>query len=316
MNAFKRALCKFGAKEMFVEFLRKRMLFQIFLGILLYGLDQSSLELVRLGAKNKFKKRLMKKYSYVIEQKRTRINAVQEIPESTIWVCWYSGLDNAPVLVQRCVQSIKDNFDNVVVLTDENMHEYVSFPKFVMNKRKSGAITPTHFSDLLRVELLSTYGGTWIDATVFVSSNDLPKAFKESEIFFFQNLKPGKNGDAVSLSSWYIQAKKENEIMMLTREFLFEYWRKKNYLVDYFLFHHFMSISRDIYEKKGLVVPKFSNSVPHMLLLELFEKYDAKRFEDILKATPVHKLSYKSVPNSVSNTYYNYILSFNKNEKL
>ena len=31
----------------------------------------------------------------------------------------------------------------------------------------SGQITKTHLSDLLRLELLIRYGGTWIDATVF-----------------------------------------------------------------------------------------------------------------------------------------------------
>lgn len=43
----------------------------------------------------------------------------------------------------------------------------MEFPKYIEEKWKRGVITHTHMTDLLRLELLIRYGGTWIDATVF-----------------------------------------------------------------------------------------------------------------------------------------------------
>ena len=41
-----------------------------------------------------------------------------------------------------------------------------------MEKHKNNIIDNTHFSDLLRLELLIKYGGTWIDASVLITKYD------------------------------------------------------------------------------------------------------------------------------------------------
>ena len=38
-------------------------------------------------------------------------------------------------------------------------------------------------SDLLRLELLTKYGGTWVDATVYFSDDNLPNFFFDSDLF-------------------------------------------------------------------------------------------------------------------------------------
>lgn len=87
-----------------------------------------------------------------------------------IWVCWWQGLDNAPEIVKTCVESIKRNSGKyeVLIITDENYKQYVKFPDWLEEKRKHGIISKTIYSDLLRLNLLSTYGGIWIDSTFFV----------------------------------------------------------------------------------------------------------------------------------------------------
>ena len=76
-----------------------------------------------------------------------------------------------------------------------------------------------HFSDILRVCLLYDNGGTWIDSTVLCTSYEanIPDYFFNSELFFFQCLKPGRDGHATYMSSWYINAKSHKRILEATK---------------------------------------------------------------------------------------------------
>ena len=53
----------------------------------------------------------------------------------------------------------------IVLITQDNLFNYVQFPDYILKKWEAGVITNTHFSDLLRLELLIKYGGTWSDET-------------------------------------------------------------------------------------------------------------------------------------------------------
>ena len=45
-------------------------------------------------------------------------------------------------------------------------------------------MSPTHFSDLLRLELLIKYGGTWVDASVLITK--YTKDYFNKDLFFFK----------------------------------------------------------------------------------------------------------------------------------
>lgn len=55
-----------------------------------------------------------------------------------IWICWWQGLDNAPELVRKCVESIQKNAGNheVIIITEDNYKEYVNIPKWIEEKKK------------------------------------------------------------------------------------------------------------------------------------------------------------------------------------
>ena len=76
---------------------------------------------------------------------------------------------------------------DIIVLTSKNFLEYVSFPGYIIDKYKKGFIENAHFSDLLRLELLNTYGGLWIDSTVLVTDK-INDTFFDNELFVFKNL--------------------------------------------------------------------------------------------------------------------------------
>ena len=78
-----------------------------------------------------------------------------------IWICWFQGLENAPPVVKRCYESVKENLKCYTIhfLTAENMLEYADIPEGILQKWKKGIIGNAHLSDYLRSALLNKWGG-------------------------------------------------------------------------------------------------------------------------------------------------------------
>ena len=280
---------------------------------LLLGRDKKALEILRLSVQFKTKQKLEKRYKKEIKYINEKYQNIKlEHRESNkVWVCWFQGLENAPELVNRCYKSLKDNLTDreIILITSENMSNYVKFPKFILEKWEKGYITHTHMTDLMRLELLINYGGLWLDATVLCTGK-APTYFFDSDLFFFQCLKPGRDGHGNFISSWLLNAKTNNRVLMATRELCYEYWKNNDSMWDYFLFHDFMSIVLEKYKEDwNKVIPR-DNATPHILLLRLFEKYDEKTWCALKEQTQFHKLTYKFSHNNVkkSDTFYQRIL--------
>ena len=135
---------------------------------------------------------LIKKYGTQIPQIAQRIKANTNLPndtndastsstgsgpesgteKKTIWWCWLQGIENAPSIVRACYNSLvqgewfKDHGYTVSVIDAQNWKKYIELPGYIVEKWEKGRIPAAMFSDLLRVELLIKYGGTWIDSTV------------------------------------------------------------------------------------------------------------------------------------------------------
>lgn len=263
---------------------------------LLLGKSRTALEILRLSANLKIRQKLEKQYkSKLIQFDRDFGDALPHVQSDKVWICWFQGLENAPELVRKCVQSVRDNMSDkeIVIITENNISEYAQFPDYIWEKWKSGAITHTHMTDLLRLELLIKYGGMWLDATVLCTSQDIPDFYFDSELFFYQSLKPGRDGKSKYISSWLMSAKTNNRVLMATRHLCYEYWKKNDELVDYFLLHDFISIVLDFYSEEWMRVIPRDNATPHVLLHRLFEPYDRRMWEAIKQQTPFHKLTYK-----------------------
>lgn len=220
----------------------------------------------------------------------------QEIPktkDNKVWVCWLQGMENAPELVQACYESLKKNLKNkeIIVLTSENLKDYVTLPDFIMEKWKKGIISNTHFSDILRMEVLIEHGGTWIDSTCFCTS-DFPDFVENSDFFAFRN--DYRKSLDCKISSWFISSKADYPLLKYVRDMIFAYWQKENELKHYFLFHFFVTMAMEKYPKYIENMFFVSNINPHVLLFEyLFKPFDEKIFENLKKTCFIHKLSYK-----------------------
>lgn len=301
---------KQGGMKLLKQYWRGGALFTGIGEFLLLGKNRTALEILRLSTTLKTKQKLEKKYRWKLEEFDENYVEKEHKTSNKIWICWFQGMENAPELVKKCYESVVGNNADkeVVVITTENMGDYVTFPDFIMEKWKKGIITHTHMTDLLRLELLINHGGMWLDATVLCTGK-APDYFFDSNLFFYQCLKPGRDGHAVPVSSWLIEAKTHNKILMATRELCYEYWKNQTEMIDYFLLHDFMAIVLDKYEEEWKRVVPRDNATPHELLLRLFDPYDERMWNAIKEQTPFHKLTYKfSEENALSNTYYQVII--------
>lgn len=285
------------------------------LQILFQGKSKKSLEIVRNSVDNKILKRLRKRY------KKEAVRISKEIAGSNlsykkddiIWICWFEGVENAPEIVQTCINSVKKNVKNrkIQVITSANYKNFVTFPEIISKKIETGVIFGAHLSDLIRLELLTKYGGTWIDATVYFSNNNYLSYFFDSDFFLFQKLKPALDGNPLTISNWFITSKANHPLLVMTKELLYVYWKKHNEIIHYFIFHLFFQISTEYYSEEWQKVIPTTSSTPHLLLTRLFDNYDEVIWNGIMQQTSIHKLTYKFSKNDIQqkHTFYRKIIS-------
>ena len=221
-----------------------------------------------------------------------------------IFWCWLQGEEKAPKLYQACLNSVRRNIKDseIILITQENINKYVHFPPYILQKFNNNQITRTHFSDLLRLELLIKYSGTWIDASVLLT--EFNEIFFNNDLFFFQSF----NNKNIAGSSWFLTSERENPILKSTRDLIYEYWRINDHLYNYFLFHYFFKISCDKYFDDFQKVAKFSNEPVHVLQKKLLQRFSEKEYKEILKNISVHKLTIIMPNKDDKELFYHYII--------
>ncbi len=240
--------------------------------------------------------RYLEKYKYVLDEFEKRQFSEQlssSCGNKKVWVCWLQGIENAPYIVQKCVESIKKFSSDyeVVLLDNNNIKNYISLPLYIEEKYSKGIIPNAHYTDYIRVLLLAKYGGIWIDSTFFLTDK-LPDYIAESDLFLFNKEYMTK----VSAANSLVAANAHNPIILQLCDLLSEYWKKENKLISYSIFHLFLTMiishnefNRNCWKK----VPRFPSENIDVLQKELFEDFSEKRFEQIKQISTIHKLSYK-----------------------
>lgn len=238
-----------------------------------------------------------------------------------IWWLWFQGSENAPLIVQRCLSTVKCysakmNFE-VIELNENNLFEYVKLPDKIVNMWKQKKITNANFSDLCRIALLADYGGLWIDATVFLTGK-IDEKILQSDIFFYQA--SFLDMTVTKVSNWFMYAKNpDNYFMCSLKESMINYWLNNKHMDDYFIFHIMIAAmcEKDCFRENFENMLYFSNTYPHLLSFELNNKVNKEKLRHILQMSNVHKLTYKNLPSaSDSETVYKYILSKKEGENL
>lgn len=229
------------------------------------------------------------------------------------WIFWLQGIESAPDIVKACVNSVKENFNyNVIVLSKENLKQYVDIPEYIYEKLDDGEISKTHFSDIVRFNLLRNNGGIWIDSTVLcVNQMDdiLNKDFytsagkNDSYPFFIEGKWTG----------FVIGGLSNEPMFQFMDEFFKIYWNKNNSLVNYFLIDYAIKYAYDhnIGRLKSYIDNYALKNNPRLFDLQpkLNDVYEKKVFNDLCESTSLFKLSYKKNISNKINSYYSFIIN-------
>lgn len=221
-----------------------------------------------------------------------------------IWQYWAQGYDNVPPIVRQCLDSVEKYAGDytLVRLTDDNLSEYLDLPEFVQSKRS--LYSRAFFSDLLRLMLLSVYGGVWLDATIMMTGS-IPEEYLASDFFVFYrnpndpNYKYWRNtyayyygwakGFRVNMLSSIMVAKINSDTAIDLCGLMLKWWKENDTLPDYF----FLQILFDVYGVPA-EMPRVSDTLPHYLQQSMNDPSFSLMSRDRIKATiPMHKLTYK-----------------------
>lgn len=246
---------------------------------------------------------LEKKYNSFLKELPILPESTEEKPK-IIWWCWLQGEENAPVLCRKCLDSLRKNYPDyqINIVTSKNLYDYIDFPEYIKEKYSTGVITHTHFSDLIRAQLLIKYGGIWIDSSVYCTGRS--EYIEQSPFFVYKSFLNANN--SMSASSWLISANKNNPILITTRDLLFEYWKSKKSLINYFLFHICFTIARRKYPQIWEDITNIPNTLPHILQFEMLKPYSSERMKEIKRLSNFHKLSQKIIVDekNINGSYY------------
>lgn len=239
-----------------------------------------------------------------------------------IWFCWLQGLENAPEVVKACYNSLvhgewfRVNGYEVIVIDENNWREYIDLPDFIIRRREKKQIPSAHLSDLLRLELLIKYGGTWIDSTVLCTgiNNENANAnananvnYLDTDLFMFQYTQPGSS-EWGGIGNWFISACSNNEVLVVLRDMLYAYWREHDCVLNYYLFHLFFGMLLEVFPEQIAAMPYAFAPRSLALVHHWGEPFDENRWQRLVSRVCFHKLTYMKdkVPAKVEGTYYEY----------
>lgn len=230
---------------------------------------------------------------------------------NTIWVFWWQGEDSMPDIVKKCYNSVQRFCGNkkIVLITKDNIRDYTDISENIYSKLNSGVITFTHFSDILRANLLKNNGGLWMDATMYVTNSLDNIELKE----LLYRVSQSKDTFNISFGRWtgfFMGGPSGMDIMSFMDRLYQCYWEEYDELIDYFLIDYALDYAwnKNLSEFKSLEY-KYKNIDPHLFDMQKFlnSKYDEMFWNDLTRNTNLFKLSYKKKINEKDDNVYNHL---------
>jgi hypothetical protein len=239
--------------------------------------------------------------------------------EYPIWIFWYQGFENAPILVKTLLKNqIRLNGKNVRAVDSKTLNEYIELPKWIEEKRERKVISLTHYSDIVRVSLLAKYGGIWLDATCYVSEK-IPQWVTKSDFYSCRTIgvAPLPIWSNSRWCSWGQGTCRVNfPLYTFIRDMYFAYWKNEDCIIDYLILDALMDVAYcniPIVNKAIKDLP--ANNIQRNGLWYLLNKpYDKEKYLMLTSDTWLFKLSYKSTLSEYNNnaqTFYHHLLNNN-----
>ena len=234
----------------------------------------------------------------VLEQYSADDNLGSYSPDAPIWVCWWTGAENAPSLVKRCIRSIRENAGSrpVHFITGKNYTDFLQIPSFMLDKVEAKQMGLAHLADYIRVKLLAEFGGLWLDATIFCSDTVPESCF---DIPFFTCKSPRQDCGYVSELRWVtfcLGGWKGSVFFRFMADAFERYWQESPRAIDYLFFDYIIEL---VYNELP-VLRQLIDAVPENnlhrddLQAAMNAALPAAEFDSVLHSdTTLYKLSWR-----------------------
>ena len=212
-----------------------------------------------------------------------------------IWTMWWQGEVQMPPVIRECYASILRNANGreVILLTKENLNDYIQLPDYVQRKVDEGKITLTHLSDHIRTTLLAEKGGLYMDCALFVT-----KPIELGEVPFFSTRVEGKPCRVANRHKWVfglIGSNKGDVVARFMQELFFAYWEKYDVQINYLMMDFMLLYA---YNKIPAIkaeidlIPYHSPNLHESRYL-FNQKIDEARFEKYINNNTFFSLTYR-----------------------
>ena len=284
---------QFGGFQLLKEYARLGVLPVILKGLM----KRKPLRPIYFEAMRKVEPSLRERYMPVLLERKAFYEgqALEHKRSNIVWFSWLQGLEQAPPVVQACYRSLEQHLTDreIKVIDEKNWREYVELPDYIVSRWEEKQMPPAHFSDLLRLQLLIRYGGTWIDATVLCTGTEHAKEYLDADLFFFQYTPPKRFPSSFKgISNWFITSCTNHEVLLVLRDMLFAYWKDYSYTLNYYIFHSFFSLLAKEYPDVVRNMP-YGYSVWSITLVQHWnEAFSQKKWDKLTGLVNFHKLAY------------------------
>ena len=254
--------------------------------------------------------RYFQKYLPAVKDvKETKV--INNDKKEKIFSIWLQGEKNAPDLVKACFKTIRKHCkQELVVLDEKTLFEYIKLPDVIMEKRKQGLIKNAHFADICRVELLYQYGGIWLDSTAFVTE-PIPQFIIDSDFFMFL-VNPEWGFGYSFVQNCFIRARKGAYLLAAWRAMILDYWMHEERELDYFM-HQLLFKTLITHDERA---KKYFEEMPHVLQDGTHalwwgykdKPFDRKLFKEITKDAFFQKTTFKNLEDVIPGSFADKIL--------
>lgn len=323
-DKFKKRFVQFGGWRLILQYARMGVFWTGVKALLRCVVSGKSLKAAYPAVTERVDEILIERYRHILDENKDRFSKAnpnsgkrrESAVSRIIWSAWLQGLDNAPEMVNVCLESHQKHLPGYEfrVLDMENYRQWVELPEWVEEKYARGMIPAALFSDVLRVAVLKRYGGVWMDASVLCTGFDnqqLQKQWTEVENSRFAVFRYYRKGDRYpsGLSNWFIAATPDNVVLTSVYDMLTAYWRDYDCTIDYYMMHLFISCALKAFPEMERGMPKLNSRYSFFLGDALSRTYSQEAWQELVDHVAIHKLNYRKAEEAQKNplSYYNFI---------
>ena len=323
-DKFKKRFVQFGGWRLILQYARMGVLWTGVKALIRCVVSGKSFKAAYPAVTERVDEILIERYRHILDENKDRFSKAnpnsgkrrESAVSRIIWSAWLQGLDNAPEMVNVCLESHQKHLPGYEfrVLDMENYRQWVELPEWVEEKYARGMIPAALFSDVLRVAVLKRYGGVWMDASVLCTgfgNQQLQKQWTEVENSRFAVFRYYRKGDRYpsGLSNWFIAATPDNVVLTSVYDMLTAYWRDYDCTIDYYMMHLFISCALKAFPEMERGMPKLNSRYSFFLGDALSRTYSQEAWQELVDHVAIHKLNYRRAEEAQKNplSYYNFI---------